>query len=1325
MRSKSGKKKLNKSRSQSQNMGKGFQFLDFEKREKIEMLEKKENINNDNYFSVGIRNNQHFNSNNNSNLNQNLNTKFNRNMSSNNMSQMLGQQEKSKNIQVYARFRPYNKTEFDLSKNGFGGDSCLFPDEKTVLIQNDNQIFTMDKVFTGGCSQDQVYEIVGKNTIKDVMNGYNGTIFAYGQTGSGKTHSMFGDIHNYSQRGLIPRSIESIFKHIKKCDQDIDWVLSCSMLEIYKENLNDLLSLNKADLKIKESPIKGIYVEGLSSINVSSQRELFEILDLGEQMRKVSATRINQYSSRSHTIFMLEIKQRFANDSEKKGKLNLIDLAGSEKVHKTGASGDLLEEAKKINLSLSCLGNVIHSLTSGSDHIPYRDSKLTRILQESLGGNYKTSLLVTCSTHSSSLEETISTLKFASRAKSIQNHFKMNIKNSPEDLQKIIDKLRFDLVSTQSELMNFRRNYNNLEVVDNIPCEDKIKNIEQDYNSEDKEVQNLNDIIREQDEQIKKLVEENQKMKNSSIKYENKISQINAENENQQLLMEKNQNLLDQGKQQNLIQKQQIEKLTFTLQEERNKVQLLLKEKEQFFDQKYLDLGKSSGIFEKLKKSIQNLEKEKFGSSDSIIDEFRKKQKNYFEQNSESQNQFETQSMNSKSDLQYQQKKNKYVESYFEQLKKISQHNKIGCERISQLVKIIEETEETGQIKNFEQKQKQKKNSSQIQLALTLIRYELLRNMSINQNLDCNITVLELAQSLQYQKNKIKSGIRKMQQKQIESLENVLDKENYLENNRFIAENILKSENLRMQNKILVLSQELDLEICKSEKLQEALQQSNKHVGDYKFLLKEQESNMENKLKHEIQQFERMRKEVDNIVQNQILSRIQNNQIQIFSQQTQGQQQQLEFDQKKIQKQNLIQSQNQIQNQVQNQKQSQNQSQNQSQQQSQQQSQIQNFNKSSTYNNSIYKLELESSTEVWPLQNQKNQEKQLYFDYFYEVDKLKYEQNTDLKLFQGDQDSFLNEGLEDIKKQQQQNQYNNFQSIKQTQLFKKGMIRSPSIPLVCKQKSQQLVQQQQQNMSKKYVSANKYSCREQGKLQLNQQQYQQQIKQKIQFNSENNSCKKKKGSRFGVHSQVDEQFQRQDQNEIIKDVKNNCFFENNQNVDKSCSNFQNFKLGQNSQLAKQSVNKENNDNIENMENKENQIQQKNMFQNNKNINEVRQDLNIINQNNKQDSKKCMILSENKMVLNQMNNETQGSDLFKNNNNNQNNFSTNFINSNSQLNQQINEKCSYNMEGENSYKKLGYDQQQNKENKVNDSLQLNKFKVGMRYDYKNILYNNNK
>ena len=165
---------------------------------------------------------------------------------------------------------------------------------------------------------------------------------------------------------------------------------------------------------------------------------------------------MNNYSSRSHSLFIMEIVQKFPSEAEKRGRLNLVDLAGSEKVGKTGVTGETLEEAKKINLSLSCLGNVIHALTSNYEHIPYRDSKLTRILQESLGGNYKTALIVAASPHSSNREESITTLKFASRAKTIKNRYKMNIQNSPEALMSVIESLKVELEDCKSELSKFK-----------------------------------------------------------------------------------------------------------------------------------------------------------------------------------------------------------------------------------------------------------------------------------------------------------------------------------------------------------------------------------------------------------------------------------------------------------------------------------------------------------------------------------------------------------------------------------------------------------------------------------------------------------------------------------------------------------------------------------------------------------------------------------------------------------------------------------------------------------------------------------------------------
>ena len=190
--------------------------------------------------------------------------------------------------------------------------------------------------------------------------------------------------------------------------------------------------------------------------SIGSCEELMKVLEIGDQTRTVKATRMNEYSSRSHTLFTIDVVQRFPNSAEKRGKLNLIDLAGSEKISKSGAAGETLEEAKKINLSLSALGHVIKSLTTDAEHIPYRDSKLTRILQDSLGGNFKTNLIVTGSPHSSQVEETISTLKFATRAKTIKLAFKMNLKNSPDQMNRVVGTMKEELKDTKEFLNKFK-----------------------------------------------------------------------------------------------------------------------------------------------------------------------------------------------------------------------------------------------------------------------------------------------------------------------------------------------------------------------------------------------------------------------------------------------------------------------------------------------------------------------------------------------------------------------------------------------------------------------------------------------------------------------------------------------------------------------------------------------------------------------------------------------------------------------------------------------------------------------------------------------------
>ena len=282
-----------------------------------------------------------------------------------------------------------------------------------------------------------------RSTVDDILNGYNGTVFAYGQTGAGKSYTMMGsDIDDEEQRGIIPRIVEQMFASILRSPGNIEYTVRVSYMEIYMEKIRDLLVPQNDNLPIHEEKSRGVYVKGLLEIYVSSVQEVFEVMRRGGAARATAATNMNQESSRSHSIFVITITQKnVESGSAKSGQLFLVDLAGSEKVGKTGASGQTLEEAKKINKSLSALGMVINSLTDGkSTHIPYRDSKLTRILQESLGGNSRTTLIINCSPSSYNDQETISTLRFGVRAKAIKNKAKINAELSPLEMKQLLKK---------------------------------------------------------------------------------------------------------------------------------------------------------------------------------------------------------------------------------------------------------------------------------------------------------------------------------------------------------------------------------------------------------------------------------------------------------------------------------------------------------------------------------------------------------------------------------------------------------------------------------------------------------------------------------------------------------------------------------------------------------------------------------------------------------------------------------------------------------------------------------------------------------------------
>merc|ERR1719456_790956 len=238
-------------------------------------------------------------------------------------------------------------------------------------------------------------------------------------------------------QGLLPRCFSRIFQSTANAGNQVQFLVRGSFLEIYNEDIRDLLSKNPKDrCELKDNPNSGVYVKDLSARVVKCVEEMEQVLQLGLSNRSVAETNMNEGSSRSHSIFTITIEQaQVGQDGEEHirvGKLNMVDLAGSERQSKTGATGDRLKEATKINLSLSALGNVISALVDGkSSHVPYRDSKLTRLLQDSLGGNTKTVMVATCGPADYNYDETLSTLRYANRAKSIKN--KPRINEDPKD----------------------------------------------------------------------------------------------------------------------------------------------------------------------------------------------------------------------------------------------------------------------------------------------------------------------------------------------------------------------------------------------------------------------------------------------------------------------------------------------------------------------------------------------------------------------------------------------------------------------------------------------------------------------------------------------------------------------------------------------------------------------------------------------------------------------------------------------------------------------------------------------------------------------------
>ena len=456
---------------------------------------------------------------------------------------------KSSNVKVYCRIRPENEQEIS---SGLG--ICLNPQSQTtvqIIVDNLNinsglkenysekttQEFTYDKIYPIETTQKTIFEQVAKPLILSAFEGINGTLFCYGQTASGKTYTMEGIPSDNNLCGIIPRMMQLIFEIINSGSSDIEFSVKCQYYQIYNEKIQDLIDTNKTDLTIREDKNKGIWVGECTEKYVESEQEMIDFFNTGSNNRIVSSTKMNAISSRSHSLFSVTIYQRnVITESSKIGKLYFVDLAGSEKMSKAGVEGNtMLKEAQNINKSIMTLGMVINALTKGSKHVPYRDSKLTRVLQESLGGNSLTYLIINCSPNMLNQTETLSTLRFGQRAKLIKNKVVANTQQSVKELMMKLKQAEEKIKNLEKILGTWTedREYgNNFEEEKNRSKCPECKQLINKINYLNVQINNLSQdneyLQRDKDEFLEEIKNKN----NENIKLEERIYNLEKELKN-------------------------------------------------------------------------------------------------------------------------------------------------------------------------------------------------------------------------------------------------------------------------------------------------------------------------------------------------------------------------------------------------------------------------------------------------------------------------------------------------------------------------------------------------------------------------------------------------------------------------------------------------------------------------------------------------------------------------------------------------------------------------------------------------------------------------